>query len=79
VVEKSFAKFWNASAGYCYDVIDSTGVASDPTLRPNQIFAVSLPQSLAAHLEILGRMGIDKKSPVSSRFVTPRIFSPLRK
>ena len=45
VVEKSFAKFWNASAGYCYDVIDSTGEASDPTLRPNQIFAVSLPQS----------------------------------
>ena len=45
VVEKSFAKFWNASAGYCYDVIDSPGVGSDPTLRPNQIFAVSLPQS----------------------------------
>ena len=45
VVEKSFAKFWNASAGYCYDVIDSSGVGSDPTLRPNQIFAVSLPQS----------------------------------
>jgi len=45
VVEKSFAKFWNASAGYCYDVIDNPGVSSDPTLRPNQIFAVSLPQS----------------------------------
>jgi len=45
VVEKSFAKFWNASAGYCYDVIDSPSVGSDPTLRPNQIFAVSLPQS----------------------------------
>jgi predicted glycogen debranching enzyme len=45
VVEKSFAKFWNASAGYCYDVIDSPGVGSDPTLRPSQIFAVSLPQS----------------------------------
>jgi predicted glycogen debranching enzyme len=45
VVEKSFGKFWNASAGHCYDVIDSPGVGSDPTLRPNQIFAVSLPQS----------------------------------
>jgi len=45
VVEKSFARFWNASAGYCYDVIDSPGVGSDPTLRPNQIFAASLPQS----------------------------------
>jgi len=45
VVENSFSKFWNASAAYCYDVIDSPGVGFDPTLRPNQIFAVSLPQS----------------------------------
>jgi glycogen debranching enzyme len=45
LVENSVGKFWNASASYCYDVIDSPGVGSDPTLRPNQIFAVSLPQS----------------------------------
>lgn len=45
VVENSFGRFWNASAGYCYDVIDSTSTGSDPTLRPNQIFAVSLPKS----------------------------------
>ncbi|HBQ98387.1 MAG TPA: glycogen debranching protein, partial [Cyanobacteria bacterium UBA11691] len=42
--EKGFARFWNAEAGYCYDVIDTT-TGNDPKLRPNQIFAVSLPQS----------------------------------
>ena len=45
VAEKSFLKFWNSSAGYCYDVIDSPGIGADATLRPNQIFAVSLPES----------------------------------
>jgi predicted glycogen debranching enzyme len=44
-VKQSFAKFWNGSAGYCYDVIDAPGVGSDAALRPNQVFAVSLPQS----------------------------------
>ncbi len=43
-VKESFAKFWNASAGYCYDVIDAPGIGNDASLRPNQIFAVSLPQ-----------------------------------
>src|ERR1700688_1619432 len=44
-VKQSFAKFWNASAGYCYDVIDAPRIGYDATLRPNQLFAVSLPQS----------------------------------
>ncbi len=39
-----FNRFWNASAQCLYDVIDTpTGV--DATLRPNQIFAVSLYHS----------------------------------
>jgi predicted glycogen debranching enzyme len=45
VAENGFLKFWNASAGYCYDVIDSPGIGRDATLRPNQILAVSLPKS----------------------------------
>jgi predicted glycogen debranching enzyme len=44
-VKQSFAKFWNDPAGYCYDVIDAPGIGNDAALRPNQIFAVSLPQS----------------------------------
>ncbi|MBW4535537.1 MAG: amylo-alpha-1,6-glucosidase [Pleurocapsa minor HA4230-MV1] len=37
-----FAKFWYAEGGYCYDVIDSPD-GNDASFRPNQIFAVSLP------------------------------------
>jgi predicted glycogen debranching enzyme len=40
-----FSKFWNAERGCCYDVIDAPGIGSDAALRPNQIFAVSLPVS----------------------------------
>jgi predicted glycogen debranching enzyme len=39
-----FNRFWNAETGYCYDVID-TDDGDDASLRPNQIFAVSLPVS----------------------------------
>jgi predicted glycogen debranching enzyme len=38
-----FGKFWNAERRCCYDVIDSPGIGKDASLRPNQIFAVSLP------------------------------------
>jgi len=43
-VQKSFTKFWNSEAGCCYDVIDDPRLGNDASLRPNQIFAVSLPQ-----------------------------------
>jgi len=39
-----FSRFWNASAGYCFDVLDGPG-GNDPSLRPNQIVAVSLRES----------------------------------
>jgi len=42
---KNFQKYWNADRNCCYDVIDVPGVGVDPALRPNQIFAVSLPVS----------------------------------
>jgi glycogen debranching enzyme len=40
---RNFQKFWNGDRNYCFDVIDSPSLGNDPTLRPNQIFAVSLP------------------------------------
>jgi len=43
-VRAGFERFWNEAAGYCYDVIDGSDGAED-RLRPNQIFAVSLPES----------------------------------
>ncbi|NJK67118.1 MAG: glycogen debranching protein [Microcoleus sp. CSU_2_2] len=41
-----FTRFWNDATGYCYDVLDGPG-GYDPSLRPNQIFAVSLPLELS--------------------------------
>ena len=44
-VKTSFLnKFWNAADGYLYDVVD--GDHKDASLRPNQLFAVSLPFTL---------------------------------
>ncbi|MGF1988671.1 MAG: amylo-alpha-1,6-glucosidase [Nostoc sp. ZfuVER08] len=39
-----FARFWNQQTGSCYDVLDTPN-GDDPSVRPNQIFAVSLPES----------------------------------
>ncbi|OKH25955.1 glycogen debranching protein [Hydrococcus rivularis NIES-593] len=39
-----FQRFWNEDLGYCFDVLD-TPEGNDASLRPNQIFAVSLPES----------------------------------
>jgi predicted glycogen debranching enzyme len=39
-----FQRFWNDSAGYCFDVLDGPE-GNDPSLRPNQLFAVSLSES----------------------------------
>ena len=43
-VKASFARFWHTQAGYCFDVLDGPG-GHDAALRPNQLFAVSLPHS----------------------------------
>ncbi len=42
---KNFERFWNADRHCCFDVIDSPGIGNNAALRPNQIFAVSLPVS----------------------------------
>jgi predicted glycogen debranching enzyme len=43
-VRAGFDRFWYDAGAYCHDVIDGPAGA-DPTLRPNQIFAVALPES----------------------------------
>ena len=43
-VRRSFVRFWSEAAGHCLDVIDGPA-GDDAALRPNQIFAVSLPES----------------------------------
>jgi predicted glycogen debranching enzyme len=43
-VRRSFVRFWSPAAGHCFDVIEGPD-GDDAALRPNQIFAVSLPES----------------------------------
>jgi predicted glycogen debranching enzyme len=43
-VASHFGRFWDAERGHCRDVIDGPE-GDDPSLRPNQILAVSLPHS----------------------------------
>ncbi len=43
-VKRGFDRFWHPRLQYCYDVVDGP-TAFDDSLRPNQIFAVSLPES----------------------------------
>lgn len=73
-----FQRFWNEQARYCYDVIDGPE-GDDLTLRPNQVFAVSLPFSpfpidkQKAIVEILGSKlltprGLRSLSPEDSRY-----------
>jgi predicted glycogen debranching enzyme len=62
-----FGRFWNEQTGYCYDVLDGPE-GDDASLRPNQIFAVSLfgagvrqavplrPQQQRAVVDVCGRM-----------------------
>jgi predicted glycogen debranching enzyme len=56
-----FARFWNTPASCCFDVIDTPDGGVDPTIRPNQILAVSLaesplnPEQQRAVVEVCGR------------------------
>ena len=43
-VKKGFNRFWYGKMGYCYDVVDGPD-GHDGSLRPNQLLAVSLPNS----------------------------------
>jgi glycogen debranching enzyme len=47
--QESFnARFWYADGGHLYDVVDAEGGGNDAAFRPNQIFAVSLPNPVLA-------------------------------
>ncbi len=41
-----FQRFWNPRLGCCFDVIDGDQGCPDPSLRPNQLLALSLPEPL---------------------------------
>ncbi len=70
-------QFWNAAAGCLYDVVD--GEDRDTSIRPNQIFAVSLPNSMLGNgrarqvvdvvkRELLTPLGLRSLSPGDPRY-----------
>jgi predicted glycogen debranching enzyme len=64
-VRRTFGKtFWNDEGGYLYDVVDGEG--RDGALRPNQIFALSLPFPLLS-----GEKALRVLSIVEERLYTP--------
>lgn len=91
--ESFAARFWNAERGFLYDVIDCHARSgdNDPSLRPNQLFAIGgLPLSLLpldqarsivdrAEAELLTPMGLRTLGPHEPGY-TPRYLgdSPTR-
>jgi predicted glycogen debranching enzyme len=74
VRESFISGFWSEQAGHLYDVIDGPGGA-DPTLRPNQIFAVSLlPGLLDARRAqaVVDACSRELLTPVGLRSLSPR-------
>jgi predicted glycogen debranching enzyme len=63
--EVGFARFWNSAAGYCYDVVD-TPSGDNGALRPNQLFAVSLPHSPLADGQARGVVDISARRLLTS-------------
>lgn len=72
-------RFWNPKTSYCYDVLDGPN-GDDATLRPNQIFGVSLPHSAlslerqrsvvaACAARLLTSNGLRTLPPADPRFV----------
>ncbi|MBV9789734.1 MAG: glycogen debranching protein, partial [Chloroflexi bacterium] len=73
-VRASFSRFWFAEGGYLYDVIDTPG-GDDTTLRPNQIFALSVAPELIAEEQrrsALAQVAAQLWTPVGLRTLDPR-------
>jgi predicted glycogen debranching enzyme len=68
------AKFWSTELGYCFDIVDKEGGGNDPTLRPNQIFSISLPHAVLAEDKWQAVVGIVRKellTPLGLRSLAP--------
>ncbi|MEH2160340.1 MAG: amylo-alpha-1,6-glucosidase [Nostoc sp.] len=69
-----FSRFWNDETGYCYDVLDSPD-GDDAALRPNQIFAVSLPESPLTPVQQRSVVEVCGRSLVTSHGLRSRSVS----
>jgi predicted glycogen debranching enzyme len=63
----SFGRFWNASQGCLFDVLDMDGgVAPDARIRPNQILAVSLPLCALSEEQMRGVVDVCARELLTS-------------
>jgi glycogen debranching enzyme len=68
------ARFWYAEGGYLYDVVDGPEGANDATLRPNQLFALSLEPDLVDAEQAASVLAVVQKellTPVGLRTLAP--------
>ncbi|PYS88535.1 MAG: hypothetical protein DMF62_09560 [Acidobacteria bacterium] len=89
VARDSFnGQFWNAKTECLYDVVD--GDTKDASIRPNQIFAVSMRHSMldqdrarkvvdTVEAELLTPFGLRSLSPSDAHYVPIYIGSPLER
>jgi predicted glycogen debranching enzyme len=77
-VRESFSAFWNSEGGYLHDLLTPDG--PDPAVRPNQVFALSLPRTLlgpgrarsvlaVVERELLTPLGLRSLSPTHPGFM----------
>ena len=59
-------KFWYSDGNYMYDVIDENNMP-DKTLRPNQLFAISLPYSLVE----------SEKAKMILKIINEQLYTPV--
>ena len=72
VKDRFVETFWNPKTGYLFDVVN--GADRDPSLRPNQIFALSLPHELLPSSQALRVLkAVEQKllTPVGLRSLAP--------
>jgi predicted glycogen debranching enzyme len=72
-------RFWNGSLGCLFDVVDAEGAqggyVNDASIRPNQVFAISLPHKLLeteAALQILEVVERELLTPFGLRTLSPK-------
>jgi predicted glycogen debranching enzyme len=80
-------RFWNASTNYLFDIVDGEH-GDDPSLRPNQILAISLTNPVLArdkwsaviqvvHDQLLTPVGLRSLGPAEPEY-KPKYFGDLR-
>jgi predicted glycogen debranching enzyme len=68
------ARFWYAEGGYLYDVIDDPNGVDDASLRPNQLFALSLEPDLVDETQARSVLDVVRRellTPVGLRTLAP--------